>query len=70
VESMVRRLDPDEGFRVAPLDSDRTWEVGKNPDGGPIVTGPVAHVAWWLTGRTPSDQVSCSRGNLPTIGAW
>jgi len=70
VGSMVRRLEPDEGFRVAPLDSEHTWEVGAIRDGGPVVTGPVAHVAWWLTGRTPSDQVSCSRGDLPTIGAW
>jgi maleylpyruvate isomerase len=70
VEGMVKRLDPDAGFRVAPLDTDRSWDVDGVGDDPRVVTGPVAHVAWWLTGRTPSPLVSCSRGALPTIGAW
>jgi hypothetical protein len=35
-----------------------------------VVTGPVTHLGWWLTGRTPSTQVSCSGGELPQIGGW
>ncbi|HEX6151612.1 maleylpyruvate isomerase family mycothiol-dependent enzyme [Nocardioides sp.] len=70
IGSMVRRLDPDDGFRVAPLDSDRSWDVGAAGADAPVVTGPVAQVAWWLTGRAPGEQVRCSRGDLPPIGAW
>lgn len=70
VDGMVRRLEPEPGFRVTPLDSDRTWDVGEVSDDGMVVTGPVAHLAWWLTGRSASDQVTNSRGELPTIGGW
>lgn len=70
VDGMVRRLDPETSFRVTPLDSDRSWDVGRVGDATAVVTGPVAQIAWWLTGRPPGEQVSCSRGDLPTIGAW
>ncbi|QZY30654.1 maleylpyruvate isomerase family mycothiol-dependent enzyme [Nocardioides coralli] len=70
ISSMSRRLDPDQGFRVAPLDASRTWDVGEIGEDSRVVTGPVTDVAWWLTGREPSDQVSCSRGALPMIGGW
>jgi maleylpyruvate isomerase len=70
VDGMVRRLEPEPGFRVTPLDSERTWDVGVVRDEGMVVTGPVAHLAWWLTGRPPSEQVTSSRGELPTIGGW
>ena len=59
VDGMAKRVTPEEGF------------VLRSPgDDAAVVTGPVAHVAWWLTGRTPSEQVSCSRGELPQIGGW
>ncbi len=80
VDSMVRRLDHsdgfadessrDGGFRIAPLDSDRSWDVGRVGDDAPVVTGPLARIAWWLTGRSPSEAVRCSRGGLPTIPGW
>jgi maleylpyruvate isomerase len=70
VDGMVKRLDHDPGFRVTPLDSERTWAVGQVDDDSAVVTGPVAQLAWWLTGRPPGEQVSCSRGELPTIGGW
>jgi len=70
VGSMVRRLEPEQGFRVRPLDTERTWDVGAVGVEAMVVTGPVAHLAWWLTGRTPSAQVSASSGDLPTIGGW
>ncbi len=70
VDGMLKRQQPDSAFLVRPLDTDRTWEVGEPGDDAVVVTGPVAHVAWWLTGRTPSEQVSCSRGELPQIGGW
>lgn len=70
VDGMVKRQRPDEGFLVRPLDTERTWEVGEPGEDPLVVTGPVAHVAGWMTGRPPSDQVSSSRGELPTVGAW
>ena len=70
VDGMVRRLDPEQGFRVAPLDTRRSWDVG-DPGADPVVvTGPVAHVAWWLTGRPADERVTSSSGELPTIGGW
>ena len=70
VDGMVKRLDPEPAFRVTPLDSERSWEVGEVGEQSAIVTGPVAQLAWWLTGREPGEQVVCSRGDLPAIGAW
>jgi maleylpyruvate isomerase len=70
VEGMVKRLDPEAGFRVAPLDTTRSWDVDGVGDDPLVVTGPVRHVAWWLTGREPSPQVTSSRGTLPSIGGW
>ena len=56
VDGMVSGSSPTRGLPRPPLDADRTgrWAVG---DDGLVVTGPVAHLGWWLTGRTPSDQV-------------
>ena len=70
IDGMVKRQQRDDGFLVRPLDADRTWEVGSAGDDPVVVTGPVTHLGWWLTGRTPSTQVSCSRGELPQIGGW
>jgi maleylpyruvate isomerase len=70
VDGMLKRQQAEGSFRIRPLDTDRTWEAGAPGDDAAVVTGPVAHVAWWLTGRTPSEQVSCSRGELPQVGSW
>jgi maleylpyruvate isomerase len=70
VDGMVTRVATDPGFRVAPLDVSRTWDVGSVGGDPAVVTGPVADVAWWLTGRPPSDQVSCTQGALPRIEGW
>lgn len=70
IDGMVKRLDPDPGFVVAPEDASRTWTVGVVGDDPAVVSGPVAELAWWLTGRPPSERVTCSRGELPTVGAW
>jgi maleylpyruvate isomerase len=70
IDGMVKRLDPAEGFQIAPLDSAKSWDVDGVGDDPLVVTGPVRHVAWWATGRPPTRQVTSSRGELPTIGAW
>lgn len=70
VDGMVKRLDPDPGFRVTPLDVERSWDVGRAGQEPVVVTGPVAWLAWWLTGRSAGDRVSCTRGRLPEIAGW
>ena len=72
LDAMTKRLRPEQAFEVKPLDSARTWVIG---DGQaeypvPIVTGPAADLAWWLTGRDQPDSLSCSRGELPSIEGW
>jgi maleylpyruvate isomerase len=72
LDAMTKRLHPGQAFEVKPLDSTRTWVIG---DGEaeyavPVVTGPAVDLAWWLTGRTQPDTVSCSRGELPSIEGW
>lgn len=72
LDAMAKRVRPAEPFEVKPLDSRRTWVFG--PDESeypvPIVTGPIADAAWWLTGRAAPDTLSCSRGELPAIEGW
>jgi maleylpyruvate isomerase len=72
VDAMVKRLRPDRAFEVKPLDSARDWVVGRDDSEYPlpVVTGPVADLGWWLTGRPAPDTLSCSQGDLPQIGAW
>ena len=73
VDGMVKRQQRDsaeDGFLVRPLDADRTWQVGAPDDEPLVVTGPVRHLGWWMTGRPPSEQVTSSRGELPAIGGW
>ena len=36
----------------------------------PVVTGPSADLAWWLTGRPAPSTLSCSHGELPLIEGW
>jgi maleylpyruvate isomerase len=72
LDAMTRRLKPDQGFEVKPLDSERTWTVGGGESEYPltVVTGPSADLGWWLTGRPAPDTLSFSHGKLPQIGAW
>jgi maleylpyruvate isomerase len=70
VDAMTKRLDPPERLEVRPLDADRTWVLGPAGDTGAVITGPVADLGWWLTGRPTPETLSCSRGELPEIGAW
>jgi maleylpyruvate isomerase len=72
LDAMTRRLRPDQGFEVKPMDSERTWTVDGGESEYPltVVTGPSADLGWWLTGRPAPDTLSCSHGELPQIGAW
>jgi maleylpyruvate isomerase len=72
LDAMTKRVDAERAFEVRPLDSERTWVIGNGQAeyAVPVVTGPVADLAWWLTGRPQPDTLSCSRGELPTIEGW
>ena len=72
LDAMTKRLTPEQAFEVKPLDSTRTWVLGDGPAEYPvpIVTGPAADLAWWLTGRQQPDTLSCSRGERPSIEGW
>lgn len=74
--AMAKRVRPADAFEIRPVDSARAWVLG---DGGaqfeaeyaiPVVTGPCADLAWWLTGRQVDDTLSSSRGELPSIEGW
>lgn len=67
LDAMVTRADADDPFTVRPVDVDRTWTFG---EGGPVVTGAVVDLAWWLTGRGSGEGLTSEGGALPQIGAW
>jgi maleylpyruvate isomerase len=75
LDAMAKRVHPADAFEVRPVDSARTWVLG---DGAqfeaeyavPVVTGPAADLAWWLTGRSVGHTLSSSRGELPSIEGW
>lgn len=51
-------------------DLDGDWRFGAPGAGSPVVSGPTASLAWWLTGRGDGADLTSSTGQLPTIGAW
>jgi len=54
------------GFTMRATDVDKGWDLGE----GPLVSGTVADLGWWLTGRGGEDRLSVSGGPMPTIGKW
>jgi maleylpyruvate isomerase len=77
LDAMAKRLRPRDAFEIRPLDSQRTWILGAGevPVAAeyavPVVTGSSADLAWWLTGRSVTDDLlSCSQGELPSIEGW
>lgn len=54
-------------FEARATDLGRAWSHG---EGGPVVTGTGADLAWWLTGRGAGEGLTCEGGELPRIGAW
>ena len=72
MDAMDKRVHTGRAFEVRPLDSPRTWVFGPGESEYPVpvVTGPAADLAWWLTGRPARDTLSCSQGELPVIEGW
>lgn len=54
------------GFTVRATDLGREWDFGA----GPVVSGSVADLGWWLTGRGGADRLEVSEGPMPTIRKW
>lgn len=54
------------GFTLRATDLDREWDFGA----GPVVSGNVADLGWWLTGRGGEQRLTVSGGPMPTIGKW
>lgn len=54
-------------FTVHADDLDRSWQSG---EGGPVVSGRAADLAWWVTGRGRAAGLSVTGGALPALGRW
>lgn len=67
LDSMLTRDGATTSFTARATDVDREWTYG---EGGPVVTGTAADLAWWLTGRGEGDGLTSEGGDLPRIGAW
>ncbi len=71
VGAMVKRGASDDTFRVLATDLATTWVIGDDPgESGTTVSGRAGELAWWLTGRPPSDALTSSTGALPLVKAW
>lgn len=67
LERMVDRGPTTASFTLRADDVDRAWIIG---DGGPVISGSAADLAWWLAGRGAGQGVTSGSGELPQIGAW
>jgi maleylpyruvate isomerase len=52
---------------LSATDAHGLWKLGEGQ--GPEIHGTVGELAWWLVGRG-GRGLTCSSGNLPTIGRW
>ena len=64
---VVSRNDAEAPFTARATDVDGEWTFG---EGGPVVSGRAADLAWWLTGRGSGEGLTSEGGELPRIGAW
>ena len=49
-------------------DVDGLWKLGAGQ--GPEIRGTAGDLAWWLVGRGDGRGLTCSSGELPTLGRW
>jgi len=57
-----------EPFLVRATDVEGEWAARGGR--GPVVSGSVADLGWWLAGRGGADRLEVSDGPMPTIGKW
>ena len=53
---------------LSATDVDGLWKFGGGP--GPEIHGAVGDLAYWLVGRAGGRGLTCSSGELPTLGRW
>lgn len=64
VTSLAVRVDA----TLSASDADRTWHDAQ--DTATVVTGSLADLAWWLTGRGAGGGLSADGGPLPHVAPW
>lgn len=73
LDSMTKRPYP-APFVVRPTDLDGVWEYGDHGARAtgtvPVVTGPSAAAAWWLTGRGSGEGLTSDTAELPEVETW
>lgn len=62
-----RDLADGPAMTLTATDTGDTWKFGQ--DAGPLITAPVAELAWWLVGRGDGSALEC-QGDLPRLGTW
>ncbi|WP_426246352.1 maleylpyruvate isomerase family mycothiol-dependent enzyme [Nocardioides sp. LHG3406-4] len=67
LSNLSPRLDGHGPLTLRATDLGRTWSVGG--EGGPWIAGPVADLAWWVTGRDGAGLTS-ETGTLPAADSW
>lgn len=69
-EHLVATIAPrqPEAFAVRATDTGGEWRTAGGD--GPVVSGSVSDLGWWLTGRGGEDRLEVSGGPMPTIGKW
>lgn len=55
------------GLHVVATDEPARWTFGAPGADAPTVSGPVAALAWWSTGRDAGSLLSSTNGSLPTL---
>jgi maleylpyruvate isomerase len=53
---------------LSATDVEGLWKFGEGQ--GPEIHGAVGDLAWWLVGRGGGHGLTCSSGDLPTLGRW
>jgi maleylpyruvate isomerase len=72
-DTAIRLLEHDAGrYDGPPLlardnELDVTFAFGAVDRASPVVTGPVAALAWWASGRDPGAVLTSSNGSLPNM---
>jgi maleylpyruvate isomerase len=67
LDSMLTHDGAEAPFTARATDLGREWAYG---EGGPVVSGTAADLAWWLTGRGAGGGLTSDSGVVPRIGAW
>ena len=68
IDDRSARLAVHGPLTLSATDVGRSWTVGA--PGGPSISGSVADLAWWLSGRGDGDGLTTETGTLPPTPKW